>query len=110
MVDPGSLPHWVEAPIINFYKWAGCNLLAQIEPKSLQEFQAPRSERLGLGYLICLELRIARVRDPFEPGLCKNHKPVRVRLLPVIDGLFQHFSITSCKDHHHLHVLPIHHW
>src|SRR6266498_4917311 len=108
-VRTGGIPHRVEAAVINFYQRPTRNALAQVEAKSLQQFQASRSEFLRSSNLICLKLRIVGLRNFFEPWLSKYYKPVGMRLLPIIDGLLEHLSIAAGEIHHQTHVLPIHH-
>src|ERR1700742_2728348 len=66
-----TLPHRIEAGIINLHQRSGGGVLTQIKPKRLQNLEATCSISVSLNNSIGLQLRVIRPREEVIRGFGK---------------------------------------
>src|SRR5207253_7499838 len=88
-------PHRIEARVVHMNQLARLYVLAQIQPKGLQNLDATRTGFVRSFDLVGLEFRIIRRRDLGVPRFRENEKAIRMWRVEYTDGFFQASTIAA---------------
>ena len=103
-----DLPHGIKPGIVDLHELSGGDVVPQIEPEGLEDFQTAGPVTMSLFDRFCLNLWIAGFEKARVTGFSERVEPVRMSFVVPSDGFDEAGIKSAGQVYHGTDIFPVH--